>query len=253
MDKIGPFIFASLNPDVRPAKDCFEGITHHIEEIGSALGPAIGVVDIEISANWKLVVENTLEGYHLPWVHGETFGKLDMGYPSFEISGNHAVSYAPVSRAALDGFGKINRRFLNRPYHNEGYFHTVAFPAFGLGTLYGMTFAVQRFVPMSPERTRLQVDLFGTKLDGIIDGINSSILSHFYAMSEEFSRKVCLEDLNIVELQQQGIRARKQGGILSYEEQRIVGFQRSYHELMTSVPTVCNEATSCRHANSPTL
>ncbi len=245
VDRLGPFIFASLNPEAPPVRDCFDGITPHIEKIGAALGPAIGVVDIEIAANWKLVVENTLEGYHLPWVHGDTFGKLDMGYPVFEVIGNQATSYAPVSRASLDGFDKINRRFQNRPYHNEGYFHTVAFPTFGLGTLYGMTFAVQRFIPMTPERTRLQVDLFGTKLDGIIDAINSSILSHFYAMSVEFSRKVCLEDLSIVELQQQGIRARKQGGILSYEEQRIVGFQRTYLDFMTSAPAVCNKISHC--------
>lgn len=232
VEAVGPFVFSCVGRPELSLRESLGILAGHLDAFGEAIGPRIGTLSLDIAANWKLVVENTLEGYHLPWVHGATFDKLGMAYPKFGFEGGHATSYAAVSPEALRSFAKMDQRFSPRPFRNEGYFHAVAFPNFGMVTLYGMTFSFQSFIPTGPETTRLQVDMFGTRFEGARDALSESILKQFFAMSVDFSRKVCEEDRAIVELQQQGVRVREQMGILSDEETRIASFQSAYVRLM---------------------
>ena len=87
VDSVGPFLFARLSSVGATLREWLGGFACRMEVIGDAIGPKIDELHFDINANWKLVVENTLEGYHLNCVHKETFGKLDMGYPDFEIWG----------------------------------------------------------------------------------------------------------------------------------------------------------------------
>jgi len=228
VEKLGPLVFARLGHGGESLAQSVGFLGPRIEAMAQAAGDMIGSIEIDIAANWKLVVENTLEGYHLAWVHEQTFGRLNMAYPKFELEGNHALSYARVSDEALRSFARVNSLFQNRPFTSEGYVHSVVFPNFGVASLYGMTFAFQRFVPTGPERTKLRIDVFGTRLNSEVSGRDRALLSQLFTSALDFSRKVCAEDQAIVELQQRGVRARQQSGILSDEEVRIAAFQREY-------------------------
>jgi phenylpropionate dioxygenase-like ring-hydroxylating dioxygenase large terminal subunit len=232
VEMLGPLVFACLGQPPAALRSYLGEMAPRIETLAQAAGEPLGTVELEIAANWKLVVENTLEGYHLDWVHGKTFGRLDMAYPKFEPFGNHTISYARVSDEALRSFARVNEKFKSRPVALDGYLHTVLFPNFGIATLYGMTFALQRFVPTAPGRTRLRIDMFGTKIEGELKPSDRALLKQLYASALDFSRKVCGEDQAIVELQQLGVQARDQAGILSDEECRIAGFQREYVRMM---------------------
>lgn len=232
VEKLGPLVFARLGSEGESLAAALGFLGPRISAMAEATGEKIGSVEIDIAANWKLVVENTLEGYHLAWVHEQTFGRLNMAYPKFELQENHAMSYARVSDEALRSFARVNSLFKNRPVTTDGYIHSVVFPNFGAASLYGMTFAFQRFVPSGPERTKLRIDVFGTRLNSEISARDRALLNQLFTSALEFSRKVCAEDQAIVELQQLGVRARHQTGILSDEEIRIVAFQREYRRLM---------------------
>ena len=56
-------------------------------------------IKFELDCNWKLVVENYCEAYHLPWVHPElnAYSPLDRHYSIIEesYSGQGSESYAP--------------------------------------------------------------------------------------------------------------------------------------------------------------
>jgi phenylpropionate dioxygenase-like ring-hydroxylating dioxygenase large terminal subunit len=232
VETLGPLVFARLAGEEKPLATAFGFLAPQISAMAAAAGELIGSIEIEIAANWKLVVENTLEGYHLAWVHEQTFGRLKMAYPKFEVQGNHALSYARVSEEALRSFARVNSLFQDRPITTEGYVHSVVFPNFGVASLYGMTFAFQRFVPAGPELTKLRIDVFGTRLKREVGARDRALLNQLFTSALEFSRKVCAEDQAIVELQQLGVRARQQTGILSDEEVRIAAFQREYVRFM---------------------
>lgn len=53
----------------------------------------------EVGCNWKVYVDNYLEGYHIPIVHPGLFRELD--YPNYrtETKRNHSIQFAPTRRA----------------------------------------------------------------------------------------------------------------------------------------------------------
>ncbi len=55
--------------------------------------------DWEIACNWKVYVDNYLEGYHIPIVHPGLYRELD--YPNYrtETKANYSIQFAPTKRA----------------------------------------------------------------------------------------------------------------------------------------------------------
>ena len=66
-----------------------EGRTHH-----------------EIKANWKIVVENYIDGYHLAHLHSETLYMYDHSKIESRFVGPHFMFYEPLSPDYLDGIDK---------------------------------------------------------------------------------------------------------------------------------------------------
>ncbi len=70
VDTWGCFIFVNLDSDPRPLKewlgDLPTRISHPLHEL-----KVMRRVPLSIRANWKLIAENFMEYYHLPWVHPE--------------------------------------------------------------------------------------------------------------------------------------------------------------------------------------
>jgi choline monooxygenase len=69
VDSWGPLVFVNLDPDPAPLLEDLGDLPartagHRLEEWEIA-----GVTEYEIAANHKLVGENFMEYYHLPWVH----------------------------------------------------------------------------------------------------------------------------------------------------------------------------------------
>lgn len=67
----GPFIFATLDPKTEPLSDylgdlCRDYANYPFDEL-----ILVRRKKFNIKANWKLIAENFLEYYHLPWVHPE--------------------------------------------------------------------------------------------------------------------------------------------------------------------------------------
>ncbi|HZU20680.1 MAG TPA: aromatic ring-hydroxylating dioxygenase subunit alpha [Gaiellaceae bacterium] len=69
VDTFGPVVFVCLDSDAPPLEDELGDLPARLA--GYCLGDQrlVRRVDYEIAANWKLVGENFMEYYHLPWVH----------------------------------------------------------------------------------------------------------------------------------------------------------------------------------------
>ena len=50
----------------------------------------------EIECNWKVYVDNYLEGYHIPIAHPDLFKELDYDAYRVETFRYHSKSYAPI-------------------------------------------------------------------------------------------------------------------------------------------------------------
>ena len=67
-------IFGSLNPDVEPFTEYLGDARAYIDYISKRGNEPLKVVETikyNIKANWKLLIDNTMDGYHVDYVHGE--------------------------------------------------------------------------------------------------------------------------------------------------------------------------------------
>ena len=92
-------IFVCLSPQPPPLDKNLKGISEQIKpiEIGRMVHGRRAVYDI--ACNWKVYVDNFLEGYHVPLVHPELCDMIDMkGYVT-ETSSHYSVQYSPLKTA----------------------------------------------------------------------------------------------------------------------------------------------------------
>jgi choline monooxygenase len=65
----GPIVLVCLDPDVRPLDELYGDLTERLAGYRMDEWRVARTKTYEIDANWKLVAENFMEYYHLPWVH----------------------------------------------------------------------------------------------------------------------------------------------------------------------------------------
>lgn len=73
------FVFVSLNPDVEPLAPQLEKLEPRISPFNHGNYKVVIREDAELECNWKVLVENFCDGYHVMTVHKNT---LEPGHPS---------------------------------------------------------------------------------------------------------------------------------------------------------------------------
>lgn len=67
----GPLIVVSLDPDVMPLEEWTGDLGERLDGYSLESWEVQARKEYDIGANWKLIAENFMEYYHLPWVHPE--------------------------------------------------------------------------------------------------------------------------------------------------------------------------------------
>lgn len=223
--------------------DAFDGV----EAMTSALGRRVSEDRWTARANWKVLTENTLEAYHVGFVHENTFKKLSMGGMDFRFAGEHSGWASGVDAATAKRMRQIVK--LGRmPHPVDGYFHQMVFPNLTFSTLFGATFGFQVFRPVGPGETRIESHLFLSRMDADA-GVAEMAGEMLVGMSGDFSREVILEDVQVCEAVQRGLAETDRPGILSEEEERVHRFQSAYMAWMRPDEDAAAEAVDPRAAS----
>lgn len=199
-----------------------------VEAMTQASGQLIDENVMTIRANWKILVENTLESYHVNFVHPNTFSRLSTADGVFEWQQPHSRWCTALGAKFAARLEKPMTVFASRPWKTEGYLHQLVFPNLTVASTQGTSFSVQFFEPVDPDTTRFTSVVFQTRLQdpppesaqGTIAALNESVKS--------FNRAVFSEDKEICEQVQRGARITDQSGLLSDEELRVYDFQKQY-------------------------
>ena len=69
VDTWGPFIFVNLDPQALPLHDILGAIPAETQHMPLTRMGYYKRIDYEIACNWKVYVDNYLEGYHIPLAH----------------------------------------------------------------------------------------------------------------------------------------------------------------------------------------
>jgi len=113
---------------------------------------------LDYEADWKIVVEGTLESYHLDEVHPKTFGTDPGEQGTVHIINDGSTAFETDTRP-LDDFEAISLRWLTGDF-DRTYRHIHLFPNLMISLTDTMTLVCQS-EPLAPEHCGLRVMGFG--------------------------------------------------------------------------------------------
>lgn len=197
-----------------------------IERLSLSCGTPVGTLDLSIQANWKVVVENTLEAYHVGHVHPETFHRLGAGAGRFEnLDSPHTAWITDVSEKTTRRLAGAAEAFADRPYQTDQYVHQLAWPNCTIATLAGMTVAVQFFTPRGVDSTRFVSTTYLAPGEPATP-LHTQQREMVGEVAADFNLKVFEEDAAVCETVQRGAADAGEAivGCLSDEEERVANF-----------------------------
>jgi choline monooxygenase len=95
----GPFLFVNLDAAAPPLAEFLGSIPEETRGLRLERMRLFKQLDYEIDCNWKVYVDNYLEGYHIPIVHPGLFRQLDYGAYRVEPAALHSKQHAPLRSA----------------------------------------------------------------------------------------------------------------------------------------------------------
>lgn len=229
LELCGELVFVCLDHYASTLRESFGVFFDEVSELSRQMGQLIDTVEWTIECNWKVFVENSLESYHVSFVHPNTFGKIDLKVDSIESrSDAFANIFLAGLRSQTVSMRKVDKALSSRPLKPTGYQHISLFPAYLMATMTGITFSIQRIVPQSATSIKMTSMIYHY-LPGPGDAVTQPMLDLLHQSAAAFSREAISEDIPVCEAVQRGLRHVGQAkGMLSDEEIRIVDFQKHY-------------------------
>lgn len=184
-------VFSNLDPKAPALAATLEGLHGRLEGMGLGSMRLAHRRDWTLDCNWKVYVDNYLEGYHIPIVHPGLMKELDYGAYRTETFRYHALQISPIK-------GKGGRLRAGGPGDEAAYWWI--WPNLMLN-VYPDNFSTNLVVPLSPERTLTIFEWFFPDPEG--PGARARVEE-----TVAFSDEIQLEDIAICEAVQRGLRSK---------------------------------------------
>lgn len=194
----------------------------------------------DVAANWKVVIENSLEGYHVPAVHSGTLMQIDgLGRaetaPQFFLQDQlHSHLQHAAEPEWVNRFARMEAKIGQWPWRFEHYTHHFVFPNLTVTSFMGYSFHIQRFEPTAVDRTTVHSRTVGVEFVNAT-AAGAKMIEHIYADGHAFTRKVFEEDGEICRKVQAGLQCAVRYAVLGEDiEDRVKHFQHAYVQALRS-------------------
>ena len=226
VDKLGSLVFVNLDPGAQSLRDAIGELAAEMDHFFGNHRPIWKWVT-EYPVNWKIIVENAVESYHVPVMHPSTFmdykkeehhdHKLHPAFTSY-------LDIAPMGSSLTERALRTLTSMTARTVHFERAKHTHIFPNHLFD--YREICSLYSFVePLGPKRTRfVSVGLLPRDIRNPL--ITRPIQELFRIALTRMARKIMGEDVGIWNAVQRGVEHSDQVGVLSCREERVFAFQR---------------------------
>jgi choline monooxygenase len=186
----GPFVFVNQDPAAPPLAEVLENIPRETGEFGCPIDDLHLCCrrDYEIRCNWKVYIDNYLEGYHLPAAHPSLFRELDYQQYRVDTFRYYSSQIAPIRARSQEP-----RRYQFAEGGRSALYYWL-FPNFMLN-IYPDNLSSNLILPLGPDRTLTIFEWFayeGEVAQAAID----------------FSDEIQQEDIRICESVDRGLHSR---------------------------------------------
>ncbi|MCA9727344.1 MAG: aromatic ring-hydroxylating dioxygenase subunit alpha [Candidatus Eisenbacteria bacterium] len=207
-------LFVCLDDAESNPADLWGDIPGRIAPQSLARSSFVRRVRYEIGCNWKVYVDNFLEGYHLPIVHPELCKLLDYRRYVTELGTAHSLQFSPF----LDAGAGSPYRAGDDGADGRAFYYFL-WPNTMLNILPGRL-QINRVLPLASDRTEVHFDY-------LYEDTGSPKAEARIAADIDYSDRVQQEDVEICELVQRGLssRAYQRGRFSAKRESGVHHFQ----------------------------
>ncbi len=217
----GPFIFVNVDGQAPPLAEVMGSIPQEVAGLGCALDQLqfSHRRDYVIHCNWKVYIDNYLEGYHLPTAHPGLFRELDYSQYRVDTFRWHSSQYAPIRPPRA---GEV-RQYGEEAADNRALYFWI-FPNFMLN-VYPDNLSSNIILPLGPDKTLTIFEWF--HYPGAA-GVKDETIA--------FSDEIQQEDIGICEAVQKGLASRSydKGRFSVKRENGVHHFHLLLHEAYSS-------------------
>jgi phenylpropionate dioxygenase-like ring-hydroxylating dioxygenase large terminal subunit len=233
-EAVGQFIFVRLANAGADLRDWLGRQYQFLERASLGMSGITDEFQEEVNANWKVVIENSLEGYHVPNVHSNTFMQVEgmsreETAPIFFLDDPRHTHLEHAANAGwVSSFARHERKIGRWPWRFEHYTHRLIFPNLTITSFMGYSFHIQRFDPTAPELTTVHSRTTGVNFEGGTE-MGRKMMERILADGHTFTHKVFAEDGEVCAKVQAGLRNAQRLAVLGAGiEDRVLHFQRAY-------------------------
>jgi choline monooxygenase len=194
----GPFIFVNVDSKAPPLREVLGSIPEEVAEVGCSADRLYFSYrrDYLIRCNWKVYVDNYLEGYHLPAAHPSLFRELDYTAYRVDTFRYYSSQYAPI-RPSNPGRGEA-RRYGPAEAGNRALYYWI-FPNFMLN-VYPDNLSSNIILPVGHDQTLTIFEWFTYRKANETAKVSPETVA--------FSDEIQQEDIRICENVQKGLASR---------------------------------------------
>jgi hypothetical protein len=234
----GRMLFARLQPGGNSLREQLAPYDTLLETISTPLDAPDHRERLVVAANWKGLVENTLDDCHAATVHTTSLQPaMDPDWVARyrpDRHGRNSMMGNDLGAAEARFWSRLARRLPLARHHGEAiYRHIFLFPNLYLATFFGTFTIIHRIDPLGPESSALEL----AACLPVARPLSKGERALHHASLRELMRKamiVIAEDATICALAQQGRHFAIHAGLLGTHERRIGDFQHSVTEVLSA-------------------
>jgi choline monooxygenase len=205
VDAWGPFVFANLDSEAPSLGEVMGAIPKEVSSAGYDVGQMSLVERREyvVACNWKVYVDNYLEGYHIPIAHPALFKELDYDAYRVETYRYYSKQLAPVRELKADEEAGRDRRYVRSTEGEGEALYYWLFPNV-MFNIYPDNMSMNLVLPLGVDRTLTVFEWYFAQ-PGTGEGWESM------QQAIGFSDQIQQEDIVLCEQVQRGLRSRSYG------------------------------------------
>jgi choline monooxygenase len=222
----GPLVLANVDGKAPPLLDVLEDLPQRVTSFGCESMRYVMRKEWEIACNWKIYVDNYLEGYHVPVVHPGLHKELDYDNYVVEPHRYFSIQHAPLR--PIKGAEGSERRYDPRSADVPEAVYAWLFPNMMLNIYLGQM-QTNVVLPLGHDRCKVVFEWYATNPPA--DAASDPSWTKLLAFSDEIQD----EDIEICEIVQHNLRSRAydRGRYSAARENGVHHFHSLLHEFLT--------------------